>query len=503
LTSSLRRLPRLTFPELWGFLAIALPVLGSLLAPLSTVDLAYHVRAGGLILDTRALPSPDTFTFTAAGLPWLDQQWGAQVVLAALFRAGGWALLAVVRALLVGLVAWLVLRACRSAGLGLRVAAWLTLGGFVVAIAALGLRPQLLGMAFLALTLAILAARDRRPDLVWVLPVLVALWANVHGSFVLGPAAVAVAWLEDITAGRPRPRRLLVVAALSGLATLVNPYGLGAWSYAAGLTTNPIIRRLITEWQVTSPLAFVGLLFYGSVIAAAVVVAVLARRTGRGGLGSEASSGGSGAGLLLRAWPTLLWLVGLATIGAFAQRGVAWWAVGAPIGIARLVGALTDERPDVLQPRRSSLNTAIALMLLVGVVALVPLWRGGDALYGPSGLLADAPGGITDAVRAVARPTDRIWNAQRWGSWLEFAVPAAPVAVDSRIELIPTDAWDDHLALSGGSSDWAAILGRRGVTIVVAAADEQKALIPLLRASPLWRVLDEDAAGAVFVRVDR
>ena len=43
---------------------------------------------------------------------------------------GGWALLAVVRAALVGLVAWLVFRACRSSGAGTRVAAWLTLAGF-------------------------------------------------------------------------------------------------------------------------------------------------------------------------------------------------------------------------------------------------------------------------------------------------------------------------------------------------------------------------------------
>jgi hypothetical protein len=124
-------------------------------------------------------------------------------------------------------------------------------------------------------------------------------------------------------------------------------------------------------------------------------------------------------------------------------------------------------------------------------------------MYGPPGLLTDAPRGLTEAVLALAGPTDRIWNAQRWGSWLEFAVPDASVAVDSRIELIPTDAWDDHLALSRGAADWRSILDRRGVTIVVAAADEQAALTPLLRTSPSWRVLQEDADGAVFVRADR
>ena len=66
---------------LWAFLAVALPVLASLLAPLSTVDLAYQLRAGADILATGRIPSVDTWTFTMAGQPWIDQQWGAQVIL--------------------------------------------------------------------------------------------------------------------------------------------------------------------------------------------------------------------------------------------------------------------------------------------------------------------------------------------------------------------------------------------------------------------------------------
>ena len=145
----------------------------------------------------------------------------------------------------------------------------------------------------------------------------------------------------------------------------------------------------------------------------------------------------------------------------------------------------------------------MVVVLVVLVVGLLPIWRPGDALYGPAGLLTDAPRGITVAVQAQARPGDRIWNAQHWGSWLEFAAPVAPLAVDSRIELIPADAWADHRALSAGPPDWAAILDRRGVTIVAASATEQRALIPLLRASSAWRSIVDDPDGAIFVRADR
>jgi hypothetical protein len=505
---------RLTLPQLWVALAILLPVLGALLAGISTVDLAYHLRAGAIVLDSGRLPSPDTFTFTAGGLAWLDQQWGAQVVFAALDRAGGWALLAVVRAGLVGLTSLLVYRACRSAGAEMRPAAWLTLGGFAVGLVALGLRPQLLAMVLFAATLAILAGRTRRPALVWAIPILVVLWANVHGSFFLGPAAVVVAWLEDRVAGR-RERRLVLVAAASALATLVNPYGPGVWTYAAGLAVDPTIRRLITEWQATAPLSFAGAMFYGSLLGVVAILTLALRRASDPGPATRA--------FLRRSWPTLLWLLGLAAIGAYAERGVAWWSIALPIALGGLLVLAADARaarPETdpaaaaqgaeegrpvprTAPPPSLAATSIVVVLVVAVVALLPVWRGGDPLYGPTGLLTDAPRGMTDTLLATARPGDRIWNAQRWGSWLEYAVPATPVAVDSRIELIPADAWADHLALSSGAADWSAILDRRGVTIVVASATEQRSLIERMRASTAWRPIHDDADGVVFVRAER
>ena len=512
--------PRLTFPELWAGLAILLPVLGSLLAPISTVDLAYHVRAGGIVLDSGALPSPDTFTWSAAGRPWLDQQWAAQVALAALYRAGGWALVSVTRAALVGLIAWLVLRACRSAGVALRVAAWLTLGGFLVSLAALAMRPQLFGMVLFAAILAVLGERGRHPRLLWAIPSLVVLWANVHGSFVLGPAALGAAWLFDVVNRRPTARRLFVLGVVSGLATLVNPYGGGVWTYAVGLSANPVIRRLVSEWQPTTPLSFGGAMFYGSVVAivAGLIIAVVTARrrvagryTSSGTIDPAAAAAdptpdaAATAADPRRPWPTLAWLLGLGLIGAFAERGVAWWAIAAPVALAGLLRPpLADRRAaaSIGAPRErpSATNTAIVVALGLLAVLLLPTWRGGDTLYGPPGLLTDAPRGITTAVTSIARPTDRIWNAQRWGSWLEFALPGVPVAVDSRIELIPAEVWSDHLALSAGAPDWAAILDRRRITIVVAAASEQRALLPLLRASPTWRLVHEDTDGAVFAR---
>src|SRR5688572_4250144 len=98
-------LPRLTLPQLWLGLAVALPGLASLLANLSTVDLAWQLRVGEAILAGNGIPRTDGLTFTIGGQPWLDQQWAAQLLLALVWQATGWTGLVVLRALLIS-AAW-------------------------------------------------------------------------------------------------------------------------------------------------------------------------------------------------------------------------------------------------------------------------------------------------------------------------------------------------------------------------------------------------------------
>src|ERR671938_449491 len=80
----------LRFDQVLVFAAVALPVVVSLRLSLATVDLAYLIRAGGFMLDHHALLRTDLFTFTMDGRPWLNQQWGAEIALASVYRAGGW-----------------------------------------------------------------------------------------------------------------------------------------------------------------------------------------------------------------------------------------------------------------------------------------------------------------------------------------------------------------------------------------------------------------------------
>ena len=79
---------------------------------LGVSDLAYQLRAGNLMLATHHFIRTDTFSFTAFGRPWVDQQWGAQILLTLLYRLGGWSFLVFVRAVSGAVVLLLVFLAC-------------------------------------------------------------------------------------------------------------------------------------------------------------------------------------------------------------------------------------------------------------------------------------------------------------------------------------------------------------------------------------------------------
>jgi hypothetical protein len=482
--------PRLTLQQLWLGLAIVLPGLASLLAPLSSVDLAWQLRAGESILGGSGIPRVDTFTFTVAGQAWTDQQWGAQVLLTLVYRFGGWSALVVLRAALIATAWALLVLAIRwtAPTLGGRTVAILALAAFVVTAPALALRPQLVGVLLFYLTLALLAARRTRPRLLWAIPVVTVAWANLHGSFVFAPLLVGLAWLDDLVVDRQAANLSRRVGAITVLATLVNPFGPWVLAYVAGLSANRDLAARVTEWQPPSIGDPTGLPFFLSL---AAVIAVLARRR------------------RLPAPPAALTLLVFALLGLATGRAVAWWPAVAVVTLASELkndGALQRRaRVPLRSTGPTATNARILACLLLAAIPLLPVWRPPDSDLGlgaPRGLLAQAPPGITDELRGMARPGDRIWNPQPWGSWLELAMPAVPIAFDSRIELFPRSVWTDHDTVAAGLPGWEAVLDRWGVTIVVASRDALPLRVALGN-SLAWRQAHEDTDGVIFVRASR
>ncbi len=462
--------------QVWLAVAVLLPVL-ILQTSLGTIDLAYHLRAGQIMLRTHAILRTDSFSFVTAGHAWLNQQWGAQVVLAGVYDLLGWAGLALLHGVLVGLTFALIFLACRAAGAGAMLSSLLTLSAFAVSGASLPLRPQVLAAALFALTLWIVFSRRRRPGLMWFVPAITAAWANLHGTFFLGPLVLGLAWIEDAAEDSPTARRTLLITFTSVAATLVNPFGLRVWSYVLSLSTSPVIAKLISEWQPPSIRELSGALFFLSVAGVAVSLVRRDRVT---------------------PWTSLLWFGVFFAIALTATRSTAWWGLAAAPMLARLFrDSRSSQRRD---PPPSPAHTliAIALVLLVGVG--FPWSFVGSSVQDPSPRLVDAPARMTTALAQALQPGDRIFAPQALGSWFEFALPRNPVFVDSRIELLPPWVWREDGYVFTGRVGWQRFLDRWNVRAVVIAEPAEAPLFPLIERDPGWRLLYSGTDGAAFIR---
>jgi hypothetical protein len=185
---------------------------------------------------------------------------------------------------------------------------------------------------------------------------------------------------------------------------------------------------------------------------------------------------------------------------------VAWWPLAAVAAIAGVLvksRAVDLARPEPLgTPLLRRVNMVIAAVIIAIGVALLPVWRPTDpGLQAPVGVVGLAPPGITGALRDLARPGDRVFNPQPWGSWFEFALPDLPVAADSRIEIYPIGAWDAYSAIVAGVDGWQAQLETWKVSIVVVATED--AAFGGRLATAGWRTVFKDEDGSVVVAPGR
>lgn len=225
------------------------------LQPLANNDLPMHLAIGEWILDHGTLPSRDPFSFTAGGTPWVPHEWLAEVAFALAWRAGGLEGLVLFGAVCAAALAIVHRAVMDRLGVGLvphllfSLPMWLIVGRRIV------MRPHLpaLILPFALWWCLLRARRDAR----WLvpLPLLLAVWVNLHGSFPMGFGIVV---LDLLVFGRAHPlpwRPRLVALAACALAFLAQvhvwfqPTLLAGLQDALGLLRDPVFMEEISEWK--------------------------------------------------------------------------------------------------------------------------------------------------------------------------------------------------------------------------------------------------------------
>ena len=466
----------LRMAHVWIAIAVVTPLFVAFMSQMPAADLAYQIRAGDIMWRTHAVLRTDVFTFTVPGTEWLNQQWGAQLILGSTYRVGGWNGIVLLYGALTSLAFAFVFLACRRRGASTRASALLTVAGFWVARENLAMRPQLMAVLLFSVTLWIVAGRRAHPRALWFIPALMLVWVNVHGSFVLVPLVLGLAWFEDRKDSPATAHAIIGVCAASLIATLANPFGPDVWTYAAGIGSNPTISHLVTEWAPPTIRDYSGIVFFGSAL---IVAGFLARR-------QEPLT-----------WAQLLWPAAFFVLALPALRGVVWWGLAFPF----VVAGLLKRKADAEEQRGSPfMNALLVTTILAAAVIVMPVWRVPAPSEAPS-YLGQAPVTLVEATEAALPPGSRLFVSQTYASWYELELPSMPVFVDSRIELFPTSLWQAYLEIGGAREGWQATLDKWGVDAVVINPDQDGVLIAHIEDDPGWRLAFNDDSGSLFVRV--
>jgi len=329
-----------------GQVALLLPLVAAVVAarlPVRDNSYLWHVRAGSLQIERGEVLTADPFSFTALGRPWRTQSWLADLLYG--WADSIWSLGTVTPLVLVGavvMVGAIGLRVYRSAPVALPAAIgtiwvmWLTIGYFTP-------RPVLFSLALLALFLV--AADDKR--LRWTLPLIMWLWAAVHGGFIVGLGYLVLDGL------RRRDRSRLADIGAATFVTFLTAHGWGTWQVVLQFLTSTGELDLIVEW-LTPDLFSVEHFPFALALVAMLVGAINGRITKRD-----------------------LWVVIPFLLFAFtANRAVPVAAlVLAPWFVTVL--ARTSKPSSSVSARQSALNAGVLAAVLV-VPWVVPLEGGLD-----------------------------------------------------------------------------------------------------------------------------
>ncbi len=243
------------------------------LKPISDRDLFWLLATGRWIWEHGRLPDVDPFNFTTSVKVYQEastarvfsrQYWFANLLQYGAGNLAGYAGLLYLRIFFALLTMLMVYLNIRKKGLGV-VASLLLLAplGYVLAAYA-GNRPNQMTYFFLAAFLNLIeVVRSRRsphsPATLYLLPLLMLLWANMHGGFILGTAIAGMCLVSEFlrsffVVDHGTNRRLIAVLILTIFTGFLNPNG---YNIVAAIIQEsyPFQKSVITE--VMSPFNFI------------------------------------------------------------------------------------------------------------------------------------------------------------------------------------------------------------------------------------------------------
>jgi hypothetical protein len=473
---------------------------------LGDAGIGWHIRTGQLIVTDHSIPRTDPFSSTMSGKPWFAWEWFYDAVVGELVNLTGLNSVAWLTGVVIAFVFAWMFRLLVRREMNLVYALFLTMLALAASTIHFLARPHVVSWLFTLAFFWVLDSTERnyfkgvgRHRKLWALPLLMLVWVNVHGGFVLGFVLLAVFWfgaiwtwkrtqgsgindvLRKIAAGK-RIGDLTRVGLASVVASLINPYGWKLHGHIFSYLTNRFLMDHVEEFQ--SP-NFHGLAQKCFLILLVVSLGVLVTR-----------------GRKLRTSEGLLVLF-VTYAGLYASRNIPICSillvmiVGPWLPSWGVIDRFSLRVSAVELGLRSHLWPVLFTLATFGVV--LNGGRFGSSVWMDAHF--DANRMPVDAVNFLEQHNVHgpILSPDYWGGYLIYRLyPSERVVVDDRHDLYGADFLKSYLRMVHLEQGWEEFLQQTAPECVL--IPRNSALASILSKTTGWKVVYEDQVSMAFVK---
>ncbi len=463
-------------------------------------DTGWHIRTGEWILQHGRVPTQDLFSFTKPGQAWFAWEWGWDLLFALIHGTWGLAGVGFATVLLLGAISVLlyklVVKACGNEVLSLFLTALALCGSAIHWLA----RPHLFSWLFFLMFLHLLPSLQRGSKFALVaFPVLMVIWVNMHGAFLIGVALLLAAACgegleallckgESLRTAFRRSRRLLEAAGLCFAATFANPYAWRLHQHIYEYLTNAKLLDNIQEFQSISFHCQPAIFFEAMILLAA-----------------GAAFWNLQAGRITPALLTLMWthlallsarniplfmIVAAPFVGSWLQEVLTHLQPIRFVGaVSRTICEICEELKPLERAPRAYLLSGLSTLLMAALFATGA--KGFEAQFNPESFPIQA---IPLVERSAAR---RIFTYDQWADYLIYRLyPKRPVFMDGRSDFFGTPFLTATQHILGAQYDWKIQLQRFGIDMILVRPDAP--LSGVLKMSPDWIMRFDNGKVLVF-----
>jgi len=258
-------------------------------------DLFWHLKTGEIIWQYKTIPHTDWFSYTMSDYPRIDFEWLSEILMFLIWKAAGFGGLAVFFALVItAAFGYLIPESIENRPFFLT--RFLAMLGAFVSSLTFGSRPQMISILGIAIVTFIIAKykQSDQNKIVWLLPLVFLLWANMHGGFIFGIGFIVIflalenflikqkervpgaEWLKlynPLT--REKWKKLVCSFLISLLLTFFNPYTWHIYQEIYKATSDTYDKNIIIEWLAPNFHTAEGIVFGFYVVFIFIILATI------------------------------------------------------------------------------------------------------------------------------------------------------------------------------------------------------------------------------------